>query len=192
MEKIDKWMMLLFGLVTGWVISTAPGWMRASSYEHWWGIATAIGTVGTVIVAIALATKGELKEKRKEAADGALAVFSEKDRIIRIRRTILECAYDLRDGGTGNVHDKDLCVWIEETARALEATLHPKYAAFDRSFIRRLLDAKSKLDEAEWLLVLGIGSDPETLTLLQDAADQLEAAEEICMAAKRRMEAWWA
>lgn len=153
---------------------------------------TAFGTVGAVMVAVFLATRNESKESRKDAADGALAVFSEKDRIIRIRRTILECANDLKDGGKGGVHGKELCVWIEETSTALEATLHPKYAAFDRAFIRRLLDAKSKLDEAEWLLLIGLDSDPDTLVLLQEAAQELEAAEEICISAKQRMEAWWA
>ncbi|MGB3835912.1 hypothetical protein [Castellaniella sp.] len=69
-DKVDKWVMLAIGLAGGWVISTAPGWMHASSYEHWWSIATAVGTVGAVIAAVVIASQTEmrlLKEKRQQA-----------------------------------------------------------------------------------------------------------------------------
>ena len=58
---------VVLGAFGGWLISTAPEWMRASSYEHWWGIATAIGTVGAVLVALALALK-ESRDRRVERA----------------------------------------------------------------------------------------------------------------------------
>lgn len=53
-EKIDKWMMLVIDLVGGWVISTAPGWAQASGHEHWWGIATAVRTVGATVAAVCI------------------------------------------------------------------------------------------------------------------------------------------
>ncbi|WP_321289280.1 hypothetical protein [Alcaligenes phenolicus] len=50
MEKSEKWIMLLIGLVGGWVISTAPSWLHASSDKHWWSIAEAVGTVGATLI----------------------------------------------------------------------------------------------------------------------------------------------
>lgn len=69
-EKIDKWMMLAIGLVGGWVISTAPGWMHASSYEDWWDIATAFGTVGAAAAAVGIASRSEWRAERERIRRG--------------------------------------------------------------------------------------------------------------------------
>lgn len=70
MEKLDRWVMLLAGLVGGWLFATFPGWVKAWGKEHWWNIATAFGTVGAAIGAVAIAVMGRLVEthNQKEAA----------------------------------------------------------------------------------------------------------------------------
>ena len=69
-EKTDKWVMLLCGLVGGWVICTAPGLTPGSSHEDWWHIATAVGTVGAVMTALVLSV-AESRRRRNDARDRA-------------------------------------------------------------------------------------------------------------------------
>ena len=78
MGKLEKWVMLAIGLVGGWVISTAPGWMHASSYEDWWGVATAVGTVSATIGAVGIAGWQywiAQREKQVNAAHAAASAY---------------------------------------------------------------------------------------------------------------------
>jgi len=91
--KIDKWVMLVIGLVGGWVISTAPGWMQASSHEHWWDIATAVGTVGSAFAAVVgfLFEQHRGRQERRRQAWFALKDVWKPTQIIRAKLSALEC-----------------------------------------------------------------------------------------------------
>lgn len=59
-DTANGWLIFAIGLTGGWIISTAPGWLRASRLEDWWNIATAVATVLAVVVALGIAIYQDL------------------------------------------------------------------------------------------------------------------------------------
>ncbi|NYT64014.1 hypothetical protein H0A66_16985 [Alcaligenaceae bacterium] len=115
MGKIDKWMMLAIGLVGGWVISTAPGWLHASSYEHWWDIAIAVGTIGTALAALLLGVREiriRSKEKKEASAHSAVLLWP-------VLRNYLAAINVLQKSHYLDI-DNQLSLDVGKTMRALE------------------------------------------------------------------------
>jgi hypothetical protein len=84
-ERQDLLIGLAIGACVGWIVSTAPGWAQASSYKNWWDIATAIGTVGTVVVATALALRDGNRRRREAILKANLVAAGIRSRLLRIR-----------------------------------------------------------------------------------------------------------
>ncbi|HCP78118.1 MAG: hypothetical protein CML16_08085 [Pusillimonas sp.] len=73
MEKLDKWVMLLIGLVSGWLIATFPGWVDAWEVAFWWDIAAALGTISATVAAVVIASQTEIR-RRKERLHQAVSL----------------------------------------------------------------------------------------------------------------------
>lgn len=65
MKKLDKWVMLLIGLVGGWLIATFPGWVDAWRTADWWDIAAALGTISATVAAVVIASQTEFRRRNE-------------------------------------------------------------------------------------------------------------------------------
>lgn len=124
--RFDKWLMLAVGLVGGWVISTAPGWMHASRYESWWGIATAFGTVSTGAFAAWTAWRQyeSNQQRQRHQSDVANAQVNSEMRMLigPLRRLIfaLKCRAKTEEGEAFEMRN---CSISESTIKQLDLTV---------------------------------------------------------------------
>lgn len=63
---------VIAGCFAGWIWTTIGGWMVGAKEKNWWDIATAIGTVGAVIVALGHGAFVHFRDARVKRREGRL------------------------------------------------------------------------------------------------------------------------
>lgn len=100
------------GAVAAWLFMTWAGWREAWRLENWWGIATAIGTVSAVIVALALS----LHEKRARVQAGKVRARMAEARLVPELESFRGALQSARFG-------------LTQLAKVDEGRLFPRFAA---------------------------------------------------------------
>lgn len=104
------------GAIGGWVISTAPAWMHASSHKHWWDIATALGTMGAALGAVVVALMNRAHQVRDSISAADRYTRSNFGVLVLMRRRLLEALACVSLGS-----DKGAEKRTQEAAEALKA-----------------------------------------------------------------------
>jgi hypothetical protein len=88
-QRCSTWVVVAaagIGLVGGWILSTGPSWGEKIRFHDLLDIATAVGTLGAVMVALGLALQ-EARLRRKDAATRAKFVAQSIHETVRRVRT---------------------------------------------------------------------------------------------------------
>lgn len=95
---------LMVGAAAGWLVATFPGWVEAWDTAHWWEIATAFGTVGAVIAAVAVSLTETVLRIRERRRREAVVWGQIADEVVTLRQYLISIKYELekliRQSGT--------------------------------------------------------------------------------------------
>jgi hypothetical protein len=121
-KRRDLVLGLLMGGSVGWAISAAPVWARATTDEHWWEVASAIGTVAAAAVAGWLGLReGWIRQASltRKAAYARTALWPEfREYLAAIER--LQQPPDERDSSMAQLLSRiDIESWVRELVRDL-------------------------------------------------------------------------
>jgi hypothetical protein len=87
-KRQDLALGLIMGAAIGWIISTAPGWMRATAETQWWNIASAIGTLAAVCVALFLARSKDARRSGELGSIGEIVDAVVKPEVAELLETL--------------------------------------------------------------------------------------------------------
>lgn len=133
---MGKWLpcivYMLIGFILGWIVAANTGWMYPGSNAHWWEIATAIGTVGAVVVALIAASAESIRRYKSEHAQAKLTAVSLKISLLAAAKLVRESAALLRNVESEEIDE--LPIMRDKTDRlivAIEKAIAPMSLARD-------------------------------------------------------------
>jgi len=175
------------GALGGWGCTVGYQYVSANSFDHGLRLLEAIGTFGAAASAVTIALVSAAKDRRALRLEGALAVYAAKETISRIKA---ECWADLRYAG--NMDEEELEQMgrrFQNHVKLLDVMIQPKYAAFDRGFVREVIRAKDELEAAATFLTFGFEMDDHVADHITNARKALIAARPYCDRAMEHVEA---
>ncbi|MBO1017963.1 hypothetical protein IPU70_30710 [Achromobacter sp. SD115] len=179
----------LSGVLIGFVVATK---VDVLADAKWWDLMTAFGTIGSALAAVFLAWWPAHKERRDRTVLGALAVYGQRDALVRIRLDLVGIGRDVVEAKLMREEYSEIDSSLMKHEATLDSMLQSRFADFDRAFVRHLLDARASIS----LACDPLGFDPElnldAVQHLSAAALHIQSALAMCAKARTAMEAWWA
>jgi len=124
-EEHTDWVGLVVAFIGG--LLAASFWINRSTKEFW-DVASAVGTVAAVVVALFFAVRGEFRAWRDTRTTATITAAGMRFRLVIVDQTLTRMISVLMKAKAGNYTVKDVDSWLSELAHVISWSLEDERA----------------------------------------------------------------